>query len=95
MINATVLSVGALVFLVICTWFVRRQRRRHADTRAGWGGVVIGLGQLLHGIGSFSGDRQPLGVVLATCSAILGITGAVLVLLACRALGRGSFAGKR
>ncbi|MFE7169345.1 hypothetical protein [Streptomyces sp. NPDC057616] len=95
MINAMVLSAGALVFLVIGTWFVRRQRRRHADARAGWGAVAIGLGQLLHGIGSLSGNRQPLGVILAACSAAFGIAGAVLVVLAGRTLGRGRIAGKR
>ena len=95
MINAMALSAGALVFLAIGTWFVRRQRRRHADTRAGWGAVAIGLGQLLHGIGSLSGNRQPLGVILAACSAAFGIGGAVLVLVAGRSLSGGKVFGKR
>ncbi|MFG2793761.1 hypothetical protein [Streptomyces sp. NPDC048419] len=95
MIDAVILSTSAMVFVVIGAWFVRRQRRRHADTRAGWGGLAIGLGQLLHGIGSLRGDRQPLDLILAMCSAALGIGGAVLVVQAGKTLRKGRVTGRR
>ncbi|KOV58622.1 hypothetical protein [Streptomyces sp. MMG1121] len=95
MISAVFLGAGALVFLASGAWLVRHQRRRRADTRAGWGAIAIGLGQLLHGVGSLTGDRQPLGVILAACSAVFGIGGAVLVVRAGRTFRNGRGGGKR
>lgn len=95
MFDAVCLSTSGLVLVTFGSWFVWRQQHRRADTRAGWGSIAIGLGQLLHGIGSLPGDRQPLGLILALCSAASTLGGAVLVVRASEALRKGRGSGKR
>lgn len=94
-IAAVFLGTGGLVFLVVGAWFVRRQRGRRADTRAGWGSVGIGLSQLLHGAGFLFGARQPLDLVLALSSAVCAVGGAVLVATAGESLRKRRHRGKR
>ncbi|MER6205334.1 hypothetical protein ACWDG9_15155 [Streptomyces sp. NPDC001073] len=67
------------MFLALGAWFVRRQRRRHAGTLAGWGALALGVGQLIHAAGSLTSNRQPLSVVLATCCAVVSVVGYILV----------------
>lgn len=94
MLGAVFLGTSGLIFMAFGAWLVRRRQRTRADTRAGWGAVAIGLGQLLHGIGTLPGDRQPLDLILALCSATSSVCGAVLVARTGEAL-RKSRRGKR
>ncbi|MEU2620350.1 hypothetical protein ABZ642_19855 [Streptomyces sp. NPDC007157] len=79
MINAMVFGVSGAICLALGAWFVRRQRRRHAGTLVGWGGLALGLGQLIRAVASLAGDRQPLGLILAICCAVLSVVGYTLV----------------
>lgn len=86
MFDAVAFGAGGAILLPVGMWFVWRQRRRHAGTLAGWGGLALGVGQLIRAAGSLTGDRQPLGVILATCFAVITVAGSVLV-----ACGRDTF----
>ncbi|CAM5515256.1 hypothetical protein SCANM124S_04951 [Streptomyces canus] len=90
MFDAVAFGAGGGIGLALGTWCVRRQRRRHASTLAGWGGLALGVGLLIRAAGSLTGDRQPLGVILATCFAVVSAAGSVLV-----ECGRGSLRNGR
>lgn len=79
MFDAVIISVGSVICMAFGVWFVGRQHHRRAGTRAGWGAIAIGLGQLFHAAGSLAGSRQPLGFILAACCAAFSITGFILV----------------
>lgn len=79
MFNAVAFGAGGAICLALGMWFVWRQRRRHANTLAGWGVLALGVGQLIRAAGSLTGDRQPLGVILATCSAVVSVVGCILL----------------
>lgn len=79
MFNAVAFGAGGAICLALGMWFVRWQRRRHAGTLAGCGALALGVGQLIRAAGSLTGDCQPLGVFLATCCAVIGVVGCVLV----------------
>lgn len=79
MFDAVAFGAGGGVGLALGTWCVRRQRRRHASTLVGWGGLALGLGLLIRAAGSLTEDHQPLGVILATCFAVVSVAGSVLV----------------
>ncbi|MFD8724817.1 hypothetical protein ACFV2H_44435 [Streptomyces sp. NPDC059629] len=72
-------GAGGVICLATGMWFVRRQHRRRASTLAGWGGLALGTAQLIHAASSLTGDRQPLGVILAGCCAALSIVGYLLL----------------
>ncbi|MEU1596481.1 hypothetical protein ABZ468_27400 [Streptomyces sp. NPDC005708] len=90
MLIAVAFGTGGVICLVLGMWFVWRQHRRHASTLVGWGGLAIGVGQLIRAAGSLTGDRQPLGVILATCFAALSMVGYILL-----ARGRDTFRNGR
>lgn len=73
MFDAVAFGAGGGVGLALGTWCVRRQRRRHASTLVGWGGLALGLGLLIRAAGSLTEDHQPLGVILATCFAVVSV----------------------
>ncbi|MFI9602507.1 hypothetical protein ACWEQ7_14030 [Streptomyces sp. NPDC004069] len=79
MFDAVIIGVGSAICMAFGAWLVGWQYRRRADTRAGWGAIAIGLGQLFHAAGSWAGSRQPLGHILAAGSAAFSITGFILV----------------
>ena len=79
MFSAVVFGAGGAICLALGMWCVWRQRRRHAGTLAGWGGLALGVGQLIRAAGSLTGDRQPLGDLLAICFAPIWVVGYVLV----------------
>jgi hypothetical protein len=79
MFGAVAFGAGGAICLALGVWFVWRQRRRNASTLAGWGGLALGVGQLIRAAGSLTGDRQPLGVILATCFAVISVVGYILV----------------
>jgi hypothetical protein len=79
MFDAVAFAAGGAIVLPVGMWVVWRQRRRHASTLAGWAGLALGLGLLMRAAGSLTGDRQPLGVILATCYAVISVAGSVLV----------------
>lgn len=79
MFDAVAFGAGGGIGLALGTWCIRRQRRRHASTLAGWGGLALGVGLLIRAAGSLTGDRQPLGVILATSFAVVSVVGSVLV----------------
>lgn len=79
MFDAVAFGASGAIGLAVGMWFIWRQRRRHASTLAGWGGLALGAGQLMRAAGSLTGDRQPLGVILATCFAVITVAGSVLV----------------
>lgn len=78
MFEAVCLGGAGLGFVASGTWYARRQRRRRADTRAGWGAAAFGVAQLFHAAGVLAGHRQPLGVVLATSCALSALCGLAL-----------------
>ncbi|MEU9245016.1 hypothetical protein [Streptomyces sp. NPDC048385] len=78
MFSAVAFGAGRALWLALGMWAVRRQRRRQAGTVAGWAALALGTAQLIHAAGSLTGDRQPLGLVLATCCAVLSIVGSLL-----------------
>ncbi|WP_406437332.1 hypothetical protein OHB00_23640 [Streptomyces sp. NBC_00631] len=79
MFIAVAFGAGGVICLAIGMWFVRRQHRRRASTLAGWGGLALGAAQLTHAANSLTGDRQPLGLILAGCCAALSIVGYLLL----------------
>ncbi|MFR9797902.1 hypothetical protein ACL02U_18665 [Streptomyces sp. MS06] len=79
MFDAVVFGSVAVLCTVFGTWLVRRQRRRRADTLAGWGTLAFGAGQFFRAAAAPAGDRQPLDFVLTVCFAVLSVTGFVLV----------------
>ncbi len=78
----TVVFPGALgvICMAVGVWFVGRQHRRRAGTRAGWGTMAIGVGLLFRAAGFLTGNRQPLGFALTACFAAFSVTGYILVL---------------
>jgi drug/metabolite transporter (DMT)-like permease len=90
MFEAVAFGAGGAICLVSGMWFVWRQRRRNASTLAGWGLLSLGVGQLIRAAVSSTGDRQPLGVILAICSAVISGVGYILV-----ACGGASFRNRR
>lgn len=72
-------GAGGAFSLALGTWFVRRQCRRHASTLASWGGLALGVGQLIRAAGSLTGDRQALGDILAICFPVIWVVGSVLM----------------
>ncbi|NUS12813.1 MAG: hypothetical protein HOY69_15660 [Streptomyces sp.] len=76
MAGAVALGVAGLVFVAVG---LRVALSRRGSSRAGWGAVGLGLGQLLHAAGTLAGHRQPLGLVLALSSAACAVAGALLV----------------
>ncbi|MFD8813080.1 hypothetical protein ACFV23_16725 [Streptomyces sp. NPDC059627] len=94
MFIAVTFGVSGAIWLAGGGWLVRRQRRRHARTLAGWAALALGVAQLLHAAASLTEDRQPLGLVLALCSAALSVVG-YLVLNRDGALGNRRTAWKR
>ncbi|MFC9495015.1 MULTISPECIES: hypothetical protein [unclassified Streptomyces] len=79
MFNAVAFGAGGAICLALGMWFVLRQRRRRASTLVGWGGLALGVAQLIRAVASLTGDRQPLGVILAICFAALSVVGYILV----------------
>ncbi|MFB7458878.1 hypothetical protein [Streptomyces sp. NPDC056188] len=79
MFDAVLIGVGSVICMACGVWLVGRQHRRRADTRAGWGAIAIGLGQLFHAAGSLAGSRQPLDHIRAACCAAFSIAGCILV----------------
>ncbi|MFD3586085.1 hypothetical protein [Streptomyces sp. NPDC058683] len=79
MFDAVAFGTGGAICLALGMWFVRRQHRRHAGTLVGWGGLVIGVAQLIRAAGSLTEDRRPLGVILAICFAALSVVGYILL----------------
>ncbi|MFD4502093.1 hypothetical protein [Streptomyces sp. NPDC058457] len=79
MYDAVAFGTGGVLWLAVGIWFVRRQRRRHANTLAGWGALAFGVAQLTRAAGSLTGDRQPLGIILASCFVVLSVPGSVLL----------------
>ena len=79
MLNAVAFGAGGVICLALGMWFVWRQRRRQASTLAGWGALAIGIGQLIHAVGSLTSDRRPLSLILATCCAAISVVGYILV----------------
>jgi hypothetical protein len=77
--EAVVFGVAGLAGVPLGLWLVGRQRRRRADTRAGWGATALGVALLLRAVSSWSGGQQPLGFVLAVCYAAFNIGGLLLV----------------
>jgi drug/metabolite transporter (DMT)-like permease len=90
MFDAVTFGAGGATCLVLGMWFVWRQRRRNAGALAGWGVLALGVGQLIRAAGSLTGDRQPLGVVLAICCAVISVVGYILM-----ARGGASFRNRR
>ncbi|MFD4973227.1 hypothetical protein [Streptomyces sp. NPDC058424] len=79
MFDAVIIGVGGVICMACGVWLVGRQHRRRAGTRAGWGAIAIGLGQLFRAVGSWAGSRQPLGFILAACCLAFSIAGFILV----------------
>lgn len=79
MFEAVVFGVAGLICLTLSMWWVGRQHRRRASTRAGWGATAIGVGQFLHAAGSLSGSQQPLGLILAVGFTAFSLSGLLLV----------------
>lgn len=79
MFSAVTFGSSGAICLALGVWLVWRQHRRHASTLASWGVLALGVGQLIRAAGSSTGDRQPLGDVLATCSAAISVVGFILV----------------
>jgi vacuolar-type H+-ATPase subunit I/STV1 len=76
------------IFMISCGAFIavaslwaawRLGHRGRPSSRFGWGGFLFGLGLILHGVAYLTANRQPLGVVLALCSATATVTGTVLL----------------
>ncbi|WP_445528499.1 hypothetical protein [Streptomyces cyslabdanicus] len=78
MFVAVIIGVGGVICMASGLLLIGRQHRRRADTRAGWGAIAIGLGQLFRAVGSWAG-RQPLGFILAACCLAFSIAGFILV----------------
>ncbi|WP_217546396.1 hypothetical protein [Streptomyces sp. GbtcB6] len=95
MFDAVAFGAGGALWLAVGMWYVRRQRRRHAGTLAGWGALVFGVAQLIRAAGSLTGDRQPLGIILASCFAVLSVSGSVLLARDGNTLRNGRTARKR
>ncbi|SDO69056.1 hypothetical protein [Actinacidiphila guanduensis] len=79
MVGTLFLVASGLVFVVLGGMFIQRRRRRHASARAGWAACSVGVGQLLHAIGSQAGHQQPLALILAISSAAFSIGGLIVV----------------
>ncbi|GGN26063.1 hypothetical protein [Streptomyces fuscichromogenes] len=80
MFIASAFGASGAIWLTVGMWLIRRQRRRHAGTLAGWGALAFGVAQLIRAAGSLAGDRQPLGVILALGFTALSVAGWLLVI---------------
>ncbi|WP_159083298.1 hypothetical protein [Streptomyces sp. P3] len=90
MFDAVMFGAGGLICMTFGVWFVGRQHRRRASTRAGWGAMAIGLGQFFRAASSLSGSQQPLGFILTVCFAAFSLGGFILVMRDRDTLRRGS-----
>jgi hypothetical protein len=79
MSNAVWLGGSGLLCAAFGAWFIGRQYRGHAGTRAGWGAIAFALGLIIRAAGLLAGSRQPLGFILAICFAVSNIGGAILL----------------
>ncbi|WP_031525945.1 hypothetical protein [Streptomyces sp. NRRL F-5123] len=76
MIGAVVLGAAGLVFVTLGLAAALPPR---TGSRAAWGAVALGVGQLCHAAGMLAGYGGPAGVALSTCSAAFAVGGALLV----------------
>lgn len=95
MFAAVAFGTGGATCLAGGLWFAWRQRRRNASTLAGWGLLAVGIGQLIRATGSLTGDRQPLGVILALCVVAVSVPGNIMVALGRRTSRNGRGTRKR